>query len=159
MKTLSDFLIPDLICDTVYQVPFESFLNKGVKVVAFDIDNTLVSYDTPEADETLQKFLLSLKEMGFCLAFVSNNTPERVGLFNKPFGFFTVPDAHKPLKKALSPVFAHFGVKPKEVLLVGDQLRTDVLTARSWGTYAVTVPPIKNVESSFFRFNRMIEKP
>lgn len=159
MKTLSDFLIPDLICDTVYDVPFSSFVEKGVRVIAFDIDNTLVPYDVPSAPEELKNFLLSLKEKGVEIAFVSNNTPERVALFNEPFGFFTVPDAHKPLRSALKPVLRQFGVKASQVLLVGDQLLTDVLTARAWGAFAVTVPPIKKVETRFFRFKRKIEKP
>ncbi len=159
MKTLSDFLIPDIICDTVRQVPFASFVEKGVRVIAFDIDNTLVPYDVPSADQELQDFLFSLKNLGVKIAFVSNNTPQRVSLFNEPFGFFTVPDAHKPLRSALKPVITHFGVKPKEVLLVGDQLLTDVLSARIWGAFAATVLPIKKVESRFFRFKRKLEKP
>lgn len=159
MKTLSDFLIPDLICDTVYDIPFSSFVEKGVRVIAFDIDNTLVPYDIPTSDEKLRDFLFSLKELGVELVFVSNNTPERVSLFNEAFGFFTVPDAHKPLRSALKPVMAHFGVKPQEVLLVGDQLLTDVLSARLWGAFAAVVLPIKKVETRFFRFKRKIEKP
>ena len=159
MKSLSHYLIPDLICDTVYSIPFSAFLEKGVKVVVFDIDNTLVPYDIPRPDEKVTSFLLSLKEMGFQISFVSNNTPERVEKFNENLGFFAVPDSHKPLKKALDPVLRHFGVLPKEVLLVGDQLLTDVLCARCNRTHVVSVSPIKKVETRFFRFKRWIEKP
>ena len=159
MKTLSDFLIPDLICQTVKELPFADFAAKGVTVLAFDIDNTLVSYDTPVPHEELVSFLLSLKESGFSVALVSNNTPERVATFNEKLGFFTVPDAHKPLRRALVPVLEHFQVDAKKVLLVGDQLLTDVLTARIHGAFAVTVPPIKKVETAFFRFKRVLEKP
>lgn len=159
MKSPSSYLIPDLMCETVFEIPFESFLEKGVKLVVFDIDNTLVPYDVAEPYEDLEKFLFSLKEKGVDLAFVSNNTPERVKIFNRSFGFFATPDAHKPLRRALLPAIRHFGVLPSEVLLVGDQLLTDVLTARSWGAFAVAVSPIKKVENRFFRLKRKIEVP
>lgn len=159
MKAPSHYLIPDLICPEVTRIPFSDFLEQGVKVIAFDIDNTLVSYDTPEPDAALIGFLKGLEQSGAKIALVSNNTPQRVERFNRDLGFFTVPDAHKPLKRALAPVFAHFSASPKELLLVGDQLLTDVLTARLHGASAVTVPPIKKVENNFFRFKRMLEKP
>ena len=159
MKALSWYLIPDLICDTVYEIPFSHYYEKGVRAVAFDIDNTLVPYDTPVPDERLTSFLLSVKEMGFSVALVSNNTPERVRRFNETLGFLAVPDSHKPLPRALRPVMEAFGVQGNEFLMVGDQLLTDVLAARSAGAFAVTVPPIKKVESAFFRFKRWLEKP
>ncbi len=159
MKSLSHYLIPDLICDTVYSIPFSDYSKKGVEVVVFDIDNTLVPYDVPVPDEKLKDFLFSLKRMGLEIAFVSNNTPERVEKFNESLGFYILPDSHKPLKSALKPVFEHFGIGSEKLLFVGDQLLTDVLCARLNSVRVVSVPPIKKVETRFFRFKRWIEKP
>lgn len=159
MRSPSHYLIPDLMCDTVHSIPFSDFLEKGIRIAVFDIDNTLVPYDVPIPDEKVRSLLLSVKKMGFQVALVSNNSPERVERFNETLGFFAVPDSHKPLKRALRPVLEHFGVSAKEVLLVGDQLLTDVLTARICGASTVAVSPIKKVENRFFRFKRWIEKP
>ena len=157
-KTI-DLLIPDLICDTVADVPFDSFWEKGVRVVAFDIDNTLVSYEALTPTPQVTAFLRDLEDRGFQIALLSNNSPERVRAFNDELGYFSVADSHKPLKRALLPVLAHFAVSAREVLLVGDQLLTDVLTARRLGAWAVTVRPIKQKENLFFRFKRSLEKP
>ncbi len=159
MKSLSHYLIPDLICEEVYDIPFSDFIEKGVKTVVFDIDNTLVPYDVATPTQQVTSLLSSLKKMGFGIAFVSNNTPERVETFNESLGFFAVPDSHKPLKKALAPVLSHFDISPRELLLVGDQLLTDVLCARVNRAHVVSVSPIKKVETRFFRFKRWIEKP
>ncbi len=159
MKRLSGYLIPDLICETVYEIPFESYFEKGIRAVAFDIDNTLVSYDTPVPPEEVKALLYSLKEKGIPVALVSNNTPKRVNRFNEEMGFFAVSNSRKPLRCALRPVFEEFDLKPEELLFVGDQLLTDVLSAKRWGATAVTVQPIKNVENLFFRFKRLLEKP
>ena len=64
MKRLSGYFIPDLICETVYEIPFESYFEKGIRAVAFDIDNTLVSYDTPVPPQEVKALLYSLKEKG-----------------------------------------------------------------------------------------------
>jgi HAD superfamily phosphatase (TIGR01668 family) len=154
-----DLFLPDLICEKVTDIPFEEFEKKGIRVVVFDIDNTLVSYETPDPTEQVLSFLKSFEKRGIQVALVSNNSPQRVERFNAPLGFFTVPDSHKPLKRALRPVFRHFSVTPDKVLLVGDQLLTDVLCARRSKTAAVVVRPIKKKENLFFRIKRMIEKP
>ena len=159
MANPADLLIPDLICDKVTQVPFDFFLEKGVRAVAFDIDNTLVSYETPLPTPEVKQLLQGLADKGVMVALVSNNSPERVETFNREMGYFSVPDSHKPLKRALAPVLSRFDVKPKELLLVGDQLLTDVLAARLWGCYAAVVAPIKKKENLFFRFKRVLEKP
>ncbi len=154
-----DRLIPDLICEKVSRIPFDSFFAQGVKMVVFDIDNTLVSYETPEPSAALISFLKDFEKKGIPVALVSNNSPERVSRFNETLGFFTVPDAHKPLRRALAPIFENFGVLPEELLLVGDQLLTDVLCAKSWGARAAVVSPVKKRENLFFRFKRLLEKP
>jgi len=159
MPSLIDLFLPDLMCETYRLVPFDTFRERGVSVVVFDIDNTLVSYETAEPDEPCRAFLKEMEQNGFSLAFVSNNSPERVERFNRFFNYFSVPDAKKPSKKALDPVLKRFGVSPKNVLFVGDQLLTDVLCARRCGTFSVTVSPIKKKENLFFRFKRMLERP
>ena len=159
MKSLSHYLIPDRMYDTVYSIPFSEYYERGVRVIVFDIDNTLAPYSVTAPDEKIKNFLFSVRDMGFEIAFVSNNSPQRVETFNESLGFFAVPDAHKPEKRALAPVLAHFGVAPEKTLFVGDQLLTDVLSARVHGAQAVTVSPIEKVESRFFRFKRLLEKP
>lgn len=159
MKALSDYLVPDLMCQTVYDIPFSKFEEEGVRLVIFDIDNTLVPYEMPEPDENLKDFLLGFSQRGVRVALVSNNSPERVERFNRDLCFFAVPDAHKPLKKSLAPVMEHFSVPREQILFVGDQLLTDVLTARRWQLRAAVVQPIQKRENLFFRFKRLLEKP
>ncbi|MBQ4037218.1 MAG: YqeG family HAD IIIA-type phosphatase [Clostridia bacterium] len=154
-----DMLIPDLMCDTVRDVPFETFFDKGARAVVFDIDNTLVSYDTPRADDGLIAFLCDLSTR-VPVALLSNNDEARVSLFNTDFGFVAVSEAGKPGKKALLAVSERLQVPSEQILFVGDQLLTDVLCARRAGALAtVTVRPVKERENLFFRFKRLLERP
>lgn len=158
--SLWDFFTPDEILPDVYAVTPDTCRALGVGAVIFDIDNTLAPYEVPEPDEKLAAHLRSFPAAGIAVALVSNNHPERVERFNRELGFFARPDAHKPNKSALAPVLAHLApLAGREVLFVGDQLFTDVLTARRNGVRVFTVPPIQPRENLFFRFKRALEKP
>ncbi|MBQ3865267.1 MAG: YqeG family HAD IIIA-type phosphatase [Clostridia bacterium] len=158
MKVL-DLFLPDEAVENVYAVTPAFCAGMGVEAVVFDVDNTLVPYDVAQPDGRLKEHLLGFPAAGIPVALVSNNSRERVEIFDRDLGFFAVPDAHKPKKSALAPVLAHFSLPPERVLLVGDQLLTDVLTARRNGMRAVVVPPVKRRENLFFRFKRMLEAP
>ena len=157
---LWDRFLPDDVLPDVYGVTPSFCAERGIRAVVFDIDNTLVPYDVPVPDEKLKAHLLSFPAAGIGVALVSNNKKERVETFDRDLGFFAVADAKKPNRDALAPVLAHFSPHAGQaVLLVGDQLFTDVLTARKNGVRVVTVPPIKPRENLFFRFKRALEKP
>ena len=160
MRRLSRFFVPNLICDSVFDLPKKYLGGKKIRAIIFDIDNTLAPYDAPRPDEKTVEFLKGLEEKGIKIVLVSNNSPERVEEFNRDLGFFCVPDAHKPKKEALKPALEYLkGIKRKRILLVGDQLLTDVFVAKRNRLRAVVVHPIKKKENWFFRLKRRLEKP
>ena len=126
MDRFSRFFIPNLICDSIFDLPKKYTGGKKIRAIIFDIDNTLAPYDQEEPDEKTVAFLKGLEEKGIRIVLVSNNSPERVAKFNQKLGFFCVPDAGKPKKAALKPALEHLsGIKRKRILFVGDQLLTD----------------------------------
>ncbi len=158
--SLWDRFTPDDMLPDVFAVTPAYCAARGIRAVVFDIDNTLAPYEEAEPSEKLAAHLHALSEAGISLALVSNNKPERVAVFNRSLGLFASPDASKPRREALSGVLAHFApAAGREVLLVGDQLFTDVLCARKNGVRAVTVPPIQPRENLFFKCKRALEKP
>lgn len=152
-------LHPDEFADTIYDITPELLDVWKIKVLICDIDNTLVPYDVPSADENLVEHLKNIEKSGVKIAFVSNNNKERVDLFNEPFGFFANEKSGKPFGKGIRRCIKHFNVDKKNIVLVGDQLFTDVLGAHDAGIKAILVPPIKEKENTFFKIKRMAEKP
>ena len=64
------FLKADLKIKNVYDIDTKMLKNKGIKGILFDIDNTLVSYETPEPDEKLVAFLKGFAEKVLLLTFL-----------------------------------------------------------------------------------------
>lgn len=152
-------LIPDLICDTVYDIPFSYFKENGIKLLFLDIDNTLVTYD--DAHPTIENFswFSALNENGIDVVFVSNNNKKRVSVYAEKTTFEYHPNAKKPFVFAHKKVMKQRGLSPFECASVGDQIFTDVLSAHLVGCKGVLVSPIKDLTGAFTKFKRMWEKP
>jgi len=152
-------LIPDLICDTVYDIPLSFFEEKQIKLLFLDIDNTLVTYDDPYPVEKNHIWFDSLKENGIDVVFVSNNNDKRVSKYASKTDFKYYADAKKPFCRVHKRVMKEKGLKPFECASVGDQIFTDVLAAHFAGCTGVLVSPIKDLTGLFTRFKRICEKP
>ena len=150
---------PDLICETVYDIPMSFFTDKGIKLLMLDIDNTLVTYDDEYPTEKNLKWFSDLSQLGIEVVFVSNNHSERVRKYAEKAGKRFFADAKKPSKKFYKEAMRLYSLQPSECAGVGDQIFTDILAAHRAGCIGVLVPPIKDLTSFFVRFKRVCEKP
>jgi predicted HAD superfamily phosphohydrolase YqeG len=53
----------------------------------------------------------------------------------------------------------HFGTDNTNTAVIGDQVFTDVWSAKRLGLFAILVKPIKDKTNLFFRSKRALEKP
>ena len=152
-------LLPDEMLPTFEDVTPEHLSSLGIKYIFSDIDNTLATYDDATPPENVTRWLDSMKNGGITVAFVSNNSEERVSLFNKDLGLTAFSKAQKPLIGKLTAAMHDLGAIPENSLLLGDQLLTDAAAGRRAGMYVIIVPPIKDKKTLFFRFKRWLEVP
>ena len=153
-------LLPYRIFDKFDEITPEYLGSLGVRFLFSDIDNTLAPYETPEPDERIRGWLDSLKAAGITVVLVSNNHADRVELFNRTLGLGAYPDCKKPSRKILDRIMKSVGATAADSAFLGDQIFTDVLSARNLGIeHALLVPPIKDKLTLFFRFKRLMEKP
>ncbi len=151
--------VPDFMFSSVYDITPEFFKENGITSIVSDIDNTLVTYDDEKPTKQLLKWLEGLKECGISVSFVSNNSHERVRIFNEELGFFAVGKSGKPFKKNVLRALEKMNAEKKNACIIGDQVFTDVLAGRNAGIRAVLVPPIKDKTDVFTKFKRVLEKP
>lgn len=131
----------------------------GKKYIVSDIDNTLVTYDDEKPTERLLRWLRMMDRGGVTVAFISNNSKERVDLFNNELGYIAYSKAGKPKTGKIYEAIREMGGNPESTLFLGDQLLTDALCANRAGIYSVIVPPIRDKRNLFFRAKRFIERP
>lgn len=156
---INKYFMPDLYLDDIYGITPEYLKSKGIKAVLLDIDNTLVTYDDPLPTPPVTEWLKLLDSCGIKAAFISNNHKERVELFNRDLNYFASWDSKKPSGKYYRAAMKEYGVDRTNTAVIGDQVFTDVWSAKRLGLYAILVKPIKDKRTLFFRAKRVLEKP
>lgn len=156
---MSGKLSPDYLFYHYYDITPEFLQEQGIKYILSDIDNTLAPYEMPLPDQRIIDWVESLHENGISIALISNNGKKRVELFNSLLDVPAFHKSQKPRGATLLKALDALGGKPSECAVLGDQLLTDVLAARSVGVRAIVVPPIKDKLSVFFKFKRLLERP
>ncbi len=136
----------------------EFLQSEGIEVLLLDIDNTIAPYEQLEPDDHIRAWLSALERAGIRTAFLSNNHADRVELFNKTLGRPCRSDACKPLPFRGKKLMRSLGGNRKNTAIMGDQVFTDVVAARTMGIRAILVPPIKDKTNRVTRFKRYLER-
>ncbi len=150
-------LKPDMIINSISEFPLESLIEKGIKGIVFDIDNTLVKASDKEPTLQVLELFDKLKGYGISYSIVSNNNLERVETFSKNLGVYYRHNALKPRRKYLRQAMEYMGTNPQTTALVGDQLFTDIYGGNRMGFFTVFTLPLGESETKFVEFKRKLE--
>lgn len=152
-------LYPTRHFESIFDITSDLLNKNGIKALVLDIDNTLVTYGTPEPSEEVKQWINTLMSNGIGISIASNNNKERVERFCRGLDVFYTYKSGKPLGKCIKLAKKRFSLNAKSIALVGDQIFTDVLCARAAGAAAYHVTPLNSPESTFIRFKRLLERP
>jgi len=97
----------------------------------------------------------SLQKAGIRLMVLSNNREKRVAGFCKPLNIPYISKTGKPRPDSLLRALAELQTAPGQAVMVGDQVRTDVRSAKRAGIRVVLVDPFTG--NWFFRLRRWLE--
>lgn len=152
-------LIPHKNVNTIYDIDVKALWEAGVRGIITDLDNTLVGAKDPNATPQLVNWFKLVQAMGYQIVIVSNNERSRVSKFAKPLSIPYISGAKKPTNAAFRRALEMMNVTPKQTVVIGDQLLTDVLGGNRMGLYTILVTPISlKDEGIFTKFNRNLEK-
>ncbi|MDD9138712.1 YqeG family HAD IIIA-type phosphatase [Fructobacillus sp. CRL 2054] len=152
-----NFLKPTYCVQSVYDLSVNELKKHHIKAVLTDLDNTLLAWNNPKGTPELHEWLKETKAAGIDVIVVSNNTWDRV---KKAVGDLDVDYTAwslKPLPRGILKVMHERGLKKDEVLMVGDQMLTDVWASHLAGVKSVLVERL--IESDMWQtwVNRFIE--
>jgi HAD superfamily phosphatase (TIGR01668 family) len=139
---MSSSLLPHIYKQSLYELAPRLFLDRGVRLVFLDVDNTLAPYGSDRAPQRLLDWCADMRGAGLELFILSNNRGLRPVLFAEQLGIGYKKRARKPFTRKLRAVLAEKGIPPAQAALIGDQVFTDVLCARRAGLLAVLIKPI-----------------
>lgn len=129
-----------------------------LKGVIVDLDNTLIPWNQAEASQDMVDWLLHLKEAGIGVHLLSNNTQARVSLVADPLGLTFTANALKPRRKNFALAADQLACDRDEIVVVGDQIMTDVVGANRSGMKSILVKPLVENDNVYTLINRRLER-
>lgn len=141
--------VPNYQADSLMEIDFSRLSAVGVRCVAIDIDQTLVSHGGMELDEATVAFLQKQREEGNIerLAIATNRVTRRnVAPLAKRIGadviMFSQGWRRKPARAYYEELLGRLGCRGEETAMVGDKLWQDIYGANRAGLVSVLVEPI-----------------
>lgn len=148
---------PTWMVRSIYSITPEQLQKNNVKAVLTDLDNTLIAWNNPEATQESIQWIEMMKEADIPVLIVSNNSDERVKPVAELLGLDYIPRSLKPSRRAYRLAQEKLGLPTEQLLMVGDQVITDVLGANRFGVRNVLVKPLLESDAWNTKFNRFIE--
>ncbi|MBB4825793.1 HAD superfamily phosphatase (TIGR01668 family) [Sporosarcina luteola] len=150
--------LPDEYVKDIYQITPEKLQEQGIKGIMTDLDNTLVEWDRPEATPEVIEWMKLMRDAGLKVIVVSNNHEPRVSTFCQPAEIPFIFEARKPLEKGFERALRLLELPKEEVVMIGDQLLTDILGGNRFGLHTILVVPVAKSDGFVTRFNRKVER-
>lgn len=155
---LLKYFLPSDYAASIYEIELDELIEKGIKGIITDLDNTLIEWNRANATPKLIEWFKKVEEKGLLITIISNNNRERVGTFADPLALPFIHDAKKPMSAAFKRAIREMGLQPSQVAVIGDQLVTDVFGGNKLGLYTILVKPVANSDGFWTRFNRKLER-
>ncbi|MHA8138400.1 YqeG family HAD IIIA-type phosphatase [Lactobacillaceae bacterium Scapto_B20] len=142
----------------IYDLKPAKLKSMGIKAVFTDLDNTVIPWNNPDGTPQLRAWLAELTKFNINLVVISNNKHSRVkrAVHNLDLNF--ISRAMKPFPNGINRALNQYRLKPDEVIMVGDQIMTDVWASNNAHVRSVLVKPLINSDAWVTKLNRQLEK-
>lgn len=149
---------PNLYLDSILQITPKLLEKIGVCAIILDVDNTIRQYKTKEISYKVLNWVNLIKNAKISIVILSNNLNKNVEpvakILNLPYyglGFKPFPFGLKKAAKKLN-------VNKKQIVVVGDQVFTDIFGGNLQGFKTILIKPMKEEKSLFWKIRRKLEK-
>lgn len=150
---------PTYFAEKVTDINVNFLKHIGIKGVVLDIDNTLVAYQVSHAGIKVVDWINELRYNKIKIILLSNNTESRVKAFAETLDLPYISMSMKPLTKNLKKAINIISCHPQDVLVIGDQVFTDILSANIMKIRSILVTPIEDSSKGMLKIKRILEKP
>ena len=151
-------LYPTIYFKRIYDVDFETLQNLGVNSLLLDVDNTLTIDKGTAPDTRTVEWIDRMRNSGVKMMIVSNGKSHRLKEFSKKLNLDCFAMACKPLPFKLKKAVKLISDDKNSVLMIGDQIFTDILGGNTVGIKTALLNPIETEKTFSFKIRRYFEK-
>mgnify|MGYP000418546359 CR=1 FL=1 len=153
MRGFLNLLKPKEWKKSIFEIDFEDLLSRGFRVFIFDYDNTLVPWRVRKVPEEVSKIIEDLSGRATVIIASNGKEKEIEGLKCK-----VIWRARKPFAKKLKKLLEEIDTDKDKVVVIGDQIFTDVFFGNRMGFYTIKVEPVSRREFWGTKILRLLER-
>ena len=147
---------PTMYKKNIFDIDYQKLKEMGIRCLVFDLDNTLGLLDHERCPRNTKKLLKSLQN-DFLIFIASNNTMNRIKPYMDDLGVGGVSFCMKPSTRGLKKIRKQYNLKKKEMVMIGDQIVTDVLAGKRFKIMTILVDPLGKKDLKITGLNRYFE--
>lgn len=126
--------------DTLALIDIDNLIQSHIRGVILDLDNTIVSEDDRYLCPNAERWIEKAKYLGLKVYILSNGKRRyRVRYWSARLNVPAINPARKPFPFAFHKAFRYMQLQPKQVIVIGDSLHTDVMGAFWTGCHCIQV--------------------
>lgn len=150
--------IPDIYAKSIYYINYDKLKENGIRCLLFDLDNTVAPLSLKKPNHKIKELFIKLKDMGFKVIIFSNSGKRRLKPFKDLLGVDCAFSCKKPMIKKYEVILKEYKFNVSEVVMIGDNLVTDILGGNKVGITTILVNPISTHDHLMARITRLYEK-
>lgn len=147
---------PTMYRKNIFEIDYKKLKENGKTCLVFDLDNTLGLIDQKSCPKETKKLIKELQK-DFLVLISSNNNWERLEPYMKELGIGGVAWSMKPSTRGLSKIKKDYKLKKNEMVMIGDQIVTDIFAGNRFKVSTILVDPLGKKDLKITGLNRMIE--
>ncbi len=149
--------VPDLYVKSIYYVDYKKLKERGIKCILFDLDNTVAPLSIKKPTKKIKDLFIKLKDMGFKIIIFSNSPKSRLKPFKDELEVDCAFSCKKPMRRKFDLILKLYKFSVSEIVIIGDNIITDVLGGNKVGITTILVNPISAKERFFTKICRKYE--
>lgn len=143
---------------SIEDIPYKLFEENDIQGILIDLDNTLTDVNVVIAKRR-KNWIEKMQEKGIKICIVSNTTKEyKIQKMREELGVLALCNANKPMKKGFLIGEKLIGIKKENLVMIGDQIFTDIYGANRVKMKSILVRPFDGKEPFFIKMKRPIEE-
>lgn len=146
---------PDMYKKDIFSINYETLKEKGIKVLIYDIDDTLIPSNETKVNQKTINLIEKLKK-DFKIFLLTNSPKFRSKKIEKQLNVEGYAFSMKPLKFNLNKIIKNYD--KKDVVLIGDRLLTDIKLANNSNIMSILVNSITNHNFIFVKIMKKLKE-
>ena len=140
LKIMSDdslrkVFVPKVYQPSIYEVDYKKWKEAGIKVISFDIDDTITAWETRDVVEAAKQHMEKLKQMDFTVLLLTNAADDVGKRFGEALGIDYIAKAGKPSIAGFQAIQDYYKVTSSQMAHVGNSQMKDVVGGNTFGVW------------------------